>query len=1321
MATFTGTAGSDTITPALVSGGVTTSGTPVDLSVNDSLFGLGGNDTLDGGTANDYVDGGDGADAVAGGVGDDTLLGGNVFSAADGNDDFFGNDGNDLIQQVGFGDDVLGGSGNDFIDLDEVGAGSLNGQSGIDTLQADGLDISGTTVTAIESLWNNAILTGAQLAGFSKVGTSTPTFGTTYTYTFTNTAVIADFTGKIADGRDSFDLRGIDGLLAADRITFDAATTARAVINGYEGNDILTGGGGGDDIIGDEGADTLAGRGGNDELRAGDVNAATDGADTLDGGDGDDLLRQLGLGDTAVGGTGDDYVDIDEAGVDSIAGGSGDDTLQADGLDISTTTITGMEALANNAILTGAQLAGFARVGTGTPTFGTTYSYAFTSTATIADFTGKVVDGRDSFDLRGIDNLLNADRITFDATVTSRATIQGFEGNDTLTGGGGADTLHGQEGADILAGGAGNDVIHAGSIYSGDAADNVAGGAGNDAMYELGTGDIAAGDDGDDYFNLDADAVASIDGGAGTDRLEADGADISGTTITSVENLDGSATLSGAQLQAFTAIGTSTPTYGAGYTLILTSATTTVNLLDKVADDRDSFTITGRNGVANIDRITFDANRTASAVLRGYQGNDTLFGGGGRDTVYGDGGSDTLRGNNGDDALYAGWPYAADDGIDLLNGLAGSDSMFELGAGDTAFGGVGDDFFDVVESGVARLDGGGNNDRLQANGYDISGTIINAIETLEGNAILTGAQLVGFTRIGASTPGSATSYVYTFTDTTTVADFADLRFESRDFFYLRGVDNVAVDDRITFRLGSTAGTELRGYEGNDTLIGGSGIDTIYGDEGGDVLSGGGGNDVLYAGAPSSPSDGVDTLTGGNGNDALLELGAGDIARGGNDDDLFNIDESGVAEINGGGGIDTLVADGLDLSATVLLSVENLAGSATLTGAQLASFTNVGTSNPFAIETHYFTFTNTATVANFTGKIADQGDAYDLRGVDGAANNDRITFDATVTTSATINGFEGDDTLTGGAGIDAIQGDEGSDLVRGLDGDDFLFAGSVFAATDAADTLEGGDGDDQLGQLGLGDTARGGAGADLIDIDESGLAAIDGGSGIDTLVADGADLSATVLTGVEILANGASLTGAQLAGLTTIGTSTPFATTTYSFTLTNTAVAADFTGKVADDNDTYNVAGVSGVISNDTIIFDGTSIAVANLRGFEGNDTLVGGSGADTLTGDAGLDRLEGRGGDDLLAGGADVDTFVLAAFGGNDRIGDFVNGTDRLGIQGFGAAFDTAGEVIAAATQVGADTVITLANPGGAGVTVITIASFVVADLNAADFAFIAA
>jgi Ca2+-binding RTX toxin-like protein len=76
-----------------------------------------------------------------------------------------------------------------------------------------------------------------------------------------------------------------------------------------------------------------------------------------------------------------------------------------------------------------------------------------------------------------------------------------------------------------------------------------------------------------------------------------------------------------------------------------------------------------------------------------------------------------------------------------------------------------------------------------------------------------------------------------------------------------------------------------------------------------------------------------------------------------------------------------------------------------------------------------------------------------------------------------------------------------------------------------------------------------------------------------------------------------------------------------------------------------------------------------MRGNDGANLLRGGGGADSMNGGGGDDTLLGGAGIDFLTGGAGHDLFRFDAPGaGADRILDFVQGTDRIGLSaaGFG-------------------------------------------------------
>jgi Ca2+-binding RTX toxin-like protein len=150
-----------------------------------------------------------------------------------------------------------------------------------------------------------------------------------------------------------------------------------------------------------------------------------------------------------------------------------------------------------------------------------------------------------------------------------------------------------------------------------------------------------------------------------------------------------------------------------------------------------------------------------------------------------------------------------------------------------------------------------------------------------------------------------------------------------------------------------------------------------------------------------------------------------------------------------------------------------------------------------------------------------------------------------------------------------------------------------------------------------------------------------------------------------------------------------------------------------------------------------------LSGDSGNDVLTivagagqldGGDGADTLTGNASFDALHGGAGTDWLFSGGGADTlnggdgadFIDAGPGGDivfyEKTGDRddirgftagANAGDLIWLLGFGTAFDTFAEVLAAATDDGLHTTI---NFGGGDVIVLR--GVLVSQLAADDFIF---
>ena len=230
-----------------------------------------------------------------------------------------------------------------------------------------------------------------------------------------------------------------------DTITLNEAFGAlpRANLFGGAGNDVLTGGSGGDQLFGQAGNDTLLGKGGFDFLFGGSEN------DTLTGGDDDDQVFGESSNDRMIWNPGDD-TDLNEggAGVDTVEvnGGSGAEAF--------TTTANGIRVRFDRL-----DPAPFS-IDVGT------------SENLVLNANG----GNDSFSATG------------DLAALIKITVDGGAGDDTILGSNGADQLMGGDGNDFVDGQQGNDVGFLGAgddVFQwdpGDGSDTVEGQDGTDRM-----------------------------------------------------------------------------------------------------------------------------------------------------------------------------------------------------------------------------------------------------------------------------------------------------------------------------------------------------------------------------------------------------------------------------------------------------------------------------------------------------------------------------------------------------------------------------------------------------------------------------------------------------------------------------------------------------------------------------------------------------------------------------------------------------------------------------------------------------------------------
>lgn len=218
MATFTGTAGNDTINGSKNA---------------DVIYGLGGNDSLNGKDGIDTIYGGDGNDVIFGGKHDDMLFGGNGADYIDGEED------DDTLDGGAGADTLLGGDGNDIIYYDPADL-YIRGGKGTDTLIATG--------------------------GDDFIDVDSPIFGNTKAGEFEIFQLGAGNDTIIGDRTDNVNLTVYGG---SGNDVISMWRDGDDKLYGEDGNDQIWGGPGNDSIYGGNGTDYLYGGTGNDFLQGG--------------------------------------------------------------------------------------------------------------------------------------------------------------------------------------------------------------------------------------------------------------------------------------------------------------------------------------------------------------------------------------------------------------------------------------------------------------------------------------------------------------------------------------------------------------------------------------------------------------------------------------------------------------------------------------------------------------------------------------------------------------------------------------------------------------------------------------------------------------------------------------------------------------------------------------------------------------------------------------------------------------------------------------------------------------------------------------------
>lgn len=805
----------------------------------------------------------------------------------------------------------------------------------------------------------------------------------------------------------------------------------------------------------------------------------------------------------------------------------------------------------------------------------------------------------------------------------------------TILGGGGDDVIQGTELADTIEGGEGNDAIEAG-----EGNDRVTGGTGlgNDRLDGGVGADTLTGGSGRD----------TLLGGADNDLLQAGDATVfiasgSGQQVltntqwqaTEIDSLEG--TFVGVELRgihtadlidasAWT-LGGVTVNAGAGNDTVIGSAQAD-SLLGGVGrdsiDGRDANdTIVGGDGIDSLrggnghDRLDGEGD---DDVLDGESGNDTLIGGHKRDLLRGGDGDDSLLGEFDNDTLEG------DAGQDTLDGGEEQDTLRGGVGNDQLLGNIGADLLQG-DAGNDRLDGGGDNDTLHGG---------------DGNDQLFGNE-GGDSLQGGNGQDSLSGAA------------GDDRFDDSDGFVWYESVSTSPDLILDRDLSRTFG--------RDTMVGSITQIIMAGDERDNVLD-----------ARNFPW--TVSLIGGGGQDTLLfpdDTTTTFAAQ----DDLFQISSGATLSVSVADGV--LANDAGVMSGLVRAEVVSMPTNGRLTFRNDGSFEYVPNSNStgqdsFRYRIHAFSQVSnvaTASIATLPERfvtagrrleihmrrdstlefmmvygsyraVLQEGDEYFQSNVAldsgqlqslvifGSQGGDVIDLSSLDTSRVsslsqiTIQGGEGDDTITGsllnesilgGAGNDSIEAGDGRDTVLGGDGNDDLDGG------DGNDSLEAGAGDDQIYGGDGDDTSVGQAGRDLL-VASPGKDVLRAGE--KSVVVVGGDLN-WVLTNKSVKAT--------------------FVFDRRRYTVGSTLVGA-FSGALVVGGDEDNK-------------YDASAFRFGNviMTGGYGNDTLIGSPGADLLIGEEGQDNLDGRGGNDLLNGEYGNDTLrgntgddTLFGESGNDSL-----------------------------------------------------------------------
>ncbi|AWF79629.1 hypothetical protein BTJ40_01600 [Microbulbifer sp. A4B17] len=1200
-----------------------------------------------------------------------------------------------------------------FSNIDSVSGGSLQASTnddsfevtGANTLTANEIGFSG--ISSVDALGGDDSVIGADGEDWTLTGNDYE--ATNNGITFSNveilTAVNADLIGT--SGNDAFVLQS-----DADIAIYNMTISGMSAVEGNGGTDSLDASaysaglaltGTDNQVTAESGSltfndiasaktSTLTGTSSADSFTVDGDNEVTSyeiaftGVSTVDGGNGTDSVAALSV--VTLTGTDNQFSTNSMlfSNIDSVSGGSlqassGDDSFEVTGAnaltanEIDFSSISSVNALGGDDSVTGANGADWTLTGNDyeATNNGITFSNVEILTAVNADLFG--TSGNDAFVLQS-----DADVAIYNMTISGMSAVEGNGGTDSLDASAYSDGL-------ALTGTDNQVTAESGSLTFNDIAS---------AITSVLTGTSSA-----DSFTVDGDnevtsygiaftGLSTIDAAGGTDSVTgADGADwtLTGTdkeatsssiTFSAIETLtlvngdlvgttsdDAFVLQSDADIEIYdmTVSGMSAvdgnggtdsldaSAYSDGLALTGTDNQVTAESGSLTFNDIASAKTSTLTGTSSADSFTVDGDNEVTSYEIAFTGVSTVDGGDDTDSVTGANGEDwTLTGTD-YQATGSGMTFSNVEALTATN----ADLIGTTGADDFVLQSDADiEVYGMTVSGMSVVEGNGGTDSLDASAYS-----------------------AGLALTGTDNQVTAESGSLTFNDIASAITSTLTGTSSADSFAVDG-DNEVTSYEIAFT-------------GVSTIDAGNGTDSVTGADGaGWTLTGtdnqASSSSITFSNIENIAATNADLL-GSSGADAFVLQSDADI-------EVYDLTISGISEVDGNGGSDSLDASAYSAGLT-LTGTDNQvtaeSGSLTFTGitsAVTSALTGTSSADSFAVDgdnevtSYEIAFTGVSTVDGGNGTDSVTAiSVVTLTGTDSQVSTSSMLFSNIDSVSGgSLQASSGDDSfeVTGAnaltaneiafSSISSVNALGGDDSVTGANGADWTLTGNDYEATNNGITfsnveiltavnadLIGTSGNDAFVLQSDADVA-------IYNMTISGMSAVEGNGGTDSLDAS-AYSAGLALTGTDnqVTAESGSLTFNDIASaMTPVLTGTSSAD---SFTVDGdnevTSYEIAFTGVSTVDagNGTDSVTGVSGAdwaltgtseeATSSSITFSAIeTITVANgdLVGTTGDDAFILQSDADIEIYDmtvSGMSAVDGNGGTDSLDASAYSDGLAL--------------------------------------------------------------------------------